>query len=62
MQLQELNQDGSPRLDDNGDPIIRTYSEGFCYRLLNTPVGKRRYLIADPKDSILKPVTKTKKK
>ena len=45
MTVQELNSDGSPRLDDNGDPIEYRWSSQFWERMQQTPVGRSGYRI-----------------
>jgi hypothetical protein len=44
VRIQELNEDGSPRLDDNGNPIYQTITEETFYELMDTPIGKKRWL------------------
>ena len=41
--MQELNEDGSPRLDDNGNPIFQLITEQTYYKLIETPIGAKRW-------------------
>jgi hypothetical protein len=43
LKIQELNEDQSPRLDDNGDPIYQFVSDDTYYKLINTPIGQKRW-------------------
>jgi hypothetical protein len=43
FKLQELNQDGSERLDANGNIVTQTISDATYYRLMDTPIGKKRW-------------------
>jgi hypothetical protein len=47
MRILELNQDGSQRLDDNGEPIIISIPDWQYYRLIETPIGKKRYRLVE---------------
>ena len=43
MKLQELNEDQSPRLNDNGKPVFIEMEPWLYYQLMETPVGRKRY-------------------
>ena len=43
MKIQELNQDGSARLDDNGKPIYQYVPDAAYYELMETPIGQKRW-------------------
>ena len=49
--IQELIEDGSPRLDDNGNPIFQVIDDMTFYKLMETPIGKK--LWRKVKDSIV---------
>ena len=41
MKIQELNGDGTPRLDANGNPVIQDVTEETYYNLMDTPIGEK---------------------
>lgn len=59
MKLQELNEDQSPRLNDNGEPMFIIVSSRVYQDLMDTPIGRTRLkLVPESEPEVKKPRNK----
>ena len=59
MKLQELNEDQSPRLDDNGEPIYIIVGSRHYQDLMDTPIGRTRFkLVSEEQPEVKRPRNK----